>query len=72
MNFQTRYNRMNDKECEICKGKVQSQCIYMVASQKEFNTYAEIYMHLSCYAQVTQNSKRYENLKARMSELCRG
>ena len=70
MNFQTRYNKMDDKECEICKNKIQSQAIYMVISQVLDNTYAEIYAHVSCFAQVTQNHIRYENLKKRMSELC--
>jgi len=76
MNFQTRFNLMNDKDCEICKRAIIPQANFMVASLKSIREddgkpicYAEIYMHFTCYAQVTQNPQRYENLKKRMSEL---
>jgi hypothetical protein len=61
---------MNDKHCDICHQPIMDKANYMVASGKEKNTYAEIYLHFACYAQVTQDKEKYENLKKRMGELC--
>lgn len=72
MNFHTRYNTDNDITCELCKVPVIPKNVYMVMSYNQDNCYAEIYMHITCYAHATQDKQRYENLKKRMDQLCRG